>query len=175
MHLSKTVFALCLSLSSLSLARRLSTESDSLVVPVATNQQATGLPTCATTPRNSRIDELQTSTDEYYSAKYKAIGFGITGMVVEVVGGVIYVQGGGVIVSTSSNGDASVNTTAVVGELIALASIPFDVLAIVNTVRAIVKGNQLREYEEGAGCRISVVPVVQPRTGGVGALARLEF
>ena len=149
----------------------------------------------ASVPPNIQA-ELEAKTDEYHSRKSKAIVFGIIGTGLIVAGDIMmnvalsdaspttttssgyydsygyYHSGTTSSSSSSSSDDASL---AVTGLIVLIAGIPFQVIGTVNMIHAIVKGSQLRKYEEETGYRLSVKPTLNPRTGQAGMVASLQF
>jgi hypothetical protein len=151
--------------------------------PVSYEAQMPSAPVVSTTSIPPNIQaELEARTDEYHSRKSKAIIFGIIGTALDVTGGILMQ----VAVKSNSNSCSQYDNycssttdvdwgTYLTGLGFAVAGIPFEVIGIVNTVHAIVKGNQLRNYEERVGYRLSVRPTLNPRTGQAGMVASLHF
>jgi len=131
--------------------------------------------------------ELEERTDEFHSKKTKAIVFGTIGTVLVVAGYVmVEVAAADATTTTTSNGYYTNSSTSssrssnddqllLDGLIVFVAGIPFQVIGVVNTVQAIVKGSQLRRYEEEVGYRLSVKPILNPRTGQAGMVASLHF
>jgi hypothetical protein len=129
--------------------------------------------------------ELEAKTDEYESRKTKALIFGIIGTGLLVAGDImINIASNDITRTNNSNGYYNNNSSSssssddqllLDGLVVFIAGIPFQVIGTVNMIHAIIKGSQLRNYENETGYRLSFKPLINPRTGQAGMMASLEF
>lgn len=106
-------------------------------------------------------EELESKTDYYYSAKHQAIGFGVAAIVLDVAANVFFAR-------NTSTPPADFN-------VLTIGAGASGIFSVVRTINAIVRGVQLRDYENESHYRISLSPMVIPRTGQAGALASVSF
>lgn len=118
--------------------------------------------------------------EEYYSSKNKAVIFSIIGTGLGVVGNVLvqtackeeYVSSGYGRYSTTVCDDGQLLT----GLGVMAGAIPFQIIGIVNIIKASVQGGQLKGLENRAGIRdISVDAGWNPQTKTTGMVASVRF
>jgi hypothetical protein len=126
----------------------------------------------ASIPANIR-EELESKTDDYYSAKHQAIGFGIAAIVLDVAATVVGLQN--TTTTTDEYGYQTTSTPPASYFILLAAGGACEVFSVVRTINAIVRGAQLRSYENETGYRLSLKPLVLPRTGQMGAVASVSF
>lgn len=149
--------------------------------PTGQEKTAAWRPASDTSIPPEQLRALLEKTDDYYSTKHAAVACGVTGTVLFAGGYVALVVS--VIDETMSNVDnnpnnknsSGIGTLGYAGIGMMAISIPLFVVSTVEIVQSIVKGVQLKQYENHVGYRISVVPEYDLRTRSSGALARLEF
>lgn len=118
--------------------------------------------------------------EEYYSSKNKAVIFNAVGLGMAVVGNVLLQSA--CKEERSSGGYYSYTETVCDDQKILMGlgfvagAIPFEVIGIVNIIKASVQGGQLKGLEEQAGIRdISVDAGWNPQTRATGMVASVRF
>lgn len=122
--------------------------------------------------------------EEYYSSKSKAVIFSIVGTGLGVVGNVLVqtackeeetVSGSGYY-RYSSTKTVCDNGQLLTGLGVVAGALPFQIIGIVNIIKASVQGGQLKGLENRAGIRdISVDAGWNPQTKATGMVASVRF